>query len=94
MDDISIQAQEAIMKEFPLQRPLVKGIAADGGLYVPERIPGYRYPALLPCKNGLQAACLLYYEQISDRFYRRRAGFLASKNAYDEKFDTPELRRL
>ena len=52
---------------------ILKGLADDGGLFVPDQIPKLDVSMEELKGNELSGDCLCSYEAVSDRFYRGRA---------------------
>lgn len=69
---------------------ILKGIAADGGLYVPERIPAYPLPSVKISYRQLAYEIMKLY--LSD--YTEAELHHCVDNAYDQKFDTPDIAPL
>ena len=79
--------------EVPASRAVLKGLADDGGLYVPESIPTLDVPLEKLAEMSYQD---LAYEVMS-RFltdYTEEELRHCINSAYDAKFDTPEIAPL
>ena len=77
----------------PASRAVLNGLAADGGLYVPEKIPTLDVPLEKLAEMSYQD---LAYEVMS-RFltdYTEEELRHCINSAYDSKFDTPEIAPL
>ncbi len=72
---------------------IIRGIAPDGGLYVPDRIPTLGIdPATLKGKSYQDIALLVLSRFFTD-FTEEELKYCV-QNAYDDKFDTPEIAPL
>lgn len=72
---------------------VLKGLAEDGGLYVPEELPGFDFP--LEQLSGMsyqETAYAVMSLLLTDYTEEELRGCIRS--AYDEKFDTPEIAQL
>ena len=74
----------------PASAAVLNGLAADGGLYVPDHVPGLGVPlASLTEADYCTVAFEVMRSFLSD--YPERALKACIKAAYDEKFDTPQI---
>ncbi len=72
---------------------VLKGLADNGGLYVPERIPGLEVPlADLPDLSYQEIAYAVMKEFLTD--YTEEELKACIRSAYDDKFDTAEIAPL
>ena len=72
---------------------VLKGLADDGGLYVPEQIPALDIPAEELAKMTYQETA----SAVMSRFltdYTEEELKNCIRHAYDEKFDTPQIAPL
>jgi threonine synthase len=72
---------------------IIKGIAADGGLYVPEYMPRIDRPLSSICKMDYRRLALYIISKFFNDFSSRELEDCISK-AYDKKFDTPVIAPL
>jgi threonine synthase len=70
---------------------IVRGLAADGGLYLPEELPraDWDFKERLPYKDIAHKILRLYLSDFSDEEIR-----FCVDAAYDDKFDTPDFVNL
>lgn len=72
---------------------IVKGIAEDGGLYVPSFIPQLNEPFLQMIKLNYRQLAYLIMNKFLPDFSEEELKYCI-ENAYDAKFDTPQIAPL
>jgi threonine synthase len=72
---------------------IIKGIAADGGLYIPESMPSIDRPLSSLCDMDYHRLALYIISKFFDDFSSRELEDCINK-AYDKKFDTPLIAPL
>ena len=91
--DIIYRSTRGDSKEYTASAAIIKGIADDGGLFVPDRIPAI--------DASLKELCDMDYKEMAYRIMRLLlTDFTETElrrcidKAYDEKFDTKEIAKL
>lgn len=90
MKELRYKSTRGLEKDITASYAIVKGLAADGGLYVPEEIPQvYRsFEALMEMdyKDLAYEIMSLYYQDFTEEELRS-----CINSAYDHKFDTKSI---
>lgn len=90
---IMYKSTRGMQGEFPASVAIIKGLADDGGLFVPERIP--KLSIELSALRGMSYQETAYHimkEFLTD--YTEEELKSCIEKAYDNKFDTPEIAPL
>ena len=69
---------------------ILKGLAQDGGLFMPEYIPALDVPVEELAKMSYQETAYAVMKQFFTDYTEEELKYCIS-HAYDEKFDTPEI---
>ena len=90
MEEIMYKSTRSESEPVTASQAILKGLADDGGLYVPERIPGLGHSMESLAKMSYQEIAYevmkLFFTDFSEEELKG-----CIEKAYDEKFDTEEL---
>ena len=79
--------------KFTASQAILKGLADDGGLFVPERIPSLDVSiddlAKMSYQETAYEVMKLFFTDFTEEELKK-----CINSAYDEKFDTPEIAPL
>src|SRR5258708_2699090 len=83
-------------KIYSFSEVILKGIAPDGGLFVPEKIPEVSLKHLQKLPSASYAACALFLLDLFETDFSKNILKKLTKDAYgkDSNFDVPEIISL
>ncbi len=91
--DLMYRSTRNAKNQVTASQAVLKGLAEDGGLFVPERIPGLELSlGALADMSYQETAYAVMKQFLTD--YTERELKDCIRSAYDEKFDTPEIAPL
>lgn len=90
MSDIYYRSTRSSGRDVPSAQAIIDGIAPDGGLYVPSRIPRLEAPLSSLVPLSYRNLALKVMGGFLPDFTEAELGDCLDK-AYDSKFDTPEI---
>ena len=93
MSDILYTSTRSDNEKITSAQAIIKGIAPDGGLYVPERIPAIDLPFSELVKMDYRQLSLYIMSKFLTDFTHEELDFCIS-HAYDKKFDNAQIAPL
>ncbi len=90
MNDILYTSTRSDTEKITSAQAIIRGIAPDGGLYVPERVPAIDAPLSELAKMDYRQLSLYVMGKFLTDFTPEELDFCISR-AYDDKFDNPVI---
>ncbi len=91
--DLMYRSTRDAQNQVTASQAVLKGLAEDGGLFVPERIPGLELPLEAFADMTYQETAYAVMRQFLTDYTEDELKYCI-RSAYDEKFDTPEIAPL
>jgi threonine synthase len=93
MENLYYKSTRSKKERILSSEAIVNGIAVDGGLYIPESLPLIDLPFSKLVKMSFKELAYFILKKFLTDFTEDELGFCI-ENAYDKKFDTPEIAPL